>query len=152
MVSQRQVEYPPIPDDYELPRRVSPEEYYRLEEQLSGRYEYHNCLMYPRFYPPGSVWAMAGATEAHDQVTLNLLIEIGLHVRTIGNSRAHTSDLLLRAGPQSYYPDAYVTCNEPMQPARRQFDDAVLVCEVRSQSTADFDKYDGITLDPDPTR
>ena len=140
MVTRQQIEYSAISDDYEPPRRVSLEEYHRLEGQLAGKYEYHHGLMYPRFYPPGSLRAMAGGTEAHDQITLNLLIALGLHVRKLGNCRAHTSDLLLKAGSQEYYPDAYVTCNDPMQPARRGLLDAVLVCEVRSQSTTDFDR------------
>jgi Uma2 family endonuclease len=140
MVGQRHIDYPPVPDDYEPPRRVSEEEYHRLAERLPGKYEYHNGLMYPRFYPPGSHWAMAGGTEAHDQITLNLLLEIGLHVRRLGRCRAHTADLLLKAGAHDYYPDAYVTCNDPMQPNRYRVEDAVLVCELRSQSTADFDR------------
>jgi Uma2 family endonuclease len=140
MAAQPPVDYPPVPADYEPPRRVGLEEYHRLADQLAGRYEYHGGLMYPRFYPPGSNWAMAGGTEAHDQITLNLHIEIGLHVRTLGRCRLHTSDLLLEAGAHEYYPDAYVTCDDAMQPGRRRMQDATLVCEVRSQSTAEFDR------------
>jgi Uma2 family endonuclease len=147
MSSERSLDLPPVPDDYQPPRRVSAEEYHRLEEQLPGKYEYHNGLTYPKFYPPGSHWAMAGGTEAHDQITLRLLIALGSHLGDQGPCRVHTSDMKLRVSMQEehyqeYYPDAYVACTDPMQPNRRELDDAVLVCEVRSQSTADFDRGD----------
>lgn len=130
-----------IPEDYEPPRRVSFEEYLRLVDALPGKYEYHNGLMYPRFYPPGSTWAMAGGTEAHAQIMVRLLIALGLHLAD-GPCRVYPSDMALAAGAKQYYPDAFVVCNDPMQPNRRRIEDAVLVCEVRSQSTAEFDKGD----------
>ncbi|HVA91689.1 MAG TPA: Uma2 family endonuclease, partial [Chloroflexota bacterium] len=54
----------------------------------------------------------------------------------------YPSDMKLLADARDYYPDAFVVCNDPMQPRRTRLDDAVLVCEVRSESTADFDKGD----------
>jgi hypothetical protein len=42
-------------------------------------------------------------------------------------------------GGNEYYPDAFVVCGAPMLANRRALDDAVLVCEVRSDSTAAFD-------------
>ncbi|MGH2344097.1 MAG: Uma2 family endonuclease, partial [Chloroflexota bacterium] len=48
----------------------------------------------------------------------------------------------LRVETRDYYPDAFVVCNAPMRPRQTRIDDAVLVCEVRSESTADFDKGD----------
>lgn len=141
MTSERHLELPPIPDDYEPPRRVSHEEYERLEEQLSGKYEYHNGLMYPRFYPPGSHWAMAGCTEAHARISVRVLTALESHLGN-GPCRVYPSDMKLMAERKDYYPDAFVVCNDPMRPNRSRLEDAVLICEVRSQSTAEFDTGD----------
>lgn len=51
----------------------------------------------------------------------------------------YPSDIKLAVGENEYFPDALVVCGEPMLPNRRVLNDAVLVCEVRSQSTAAFD-------------
>ncbi|HWE60585.1 MAG TPA: Uma2 family endonuclease [Chloroflexota bacterium] len=142
MATERRRNAPAMPEEYEPPRRVSSEEYQRLDEQLPGKYEYHDGLMYPRYYPPGSHWSMAGGTEAHVQIILRLLVALALHVGNHGPCRVYPSDMKLKAGTNEYYPDAYVVCNEPMQPDRRKLEDAVLICEVRSKSTAKFDQGD----------
>ncbi len=139
MVSERKPD-DAIDDGYEPPRRVSHAEYERLELVLPGKYEYHDGLMYPRFYPPGSHSHMAGGTEAHAQLILRLLTSFAIHLGTKGPCRVYPSDMMLRADAHDYFPDAFVVCNDPMQPRRTRLDDAVLVCEVRSESTADFDK------------
>ena len=132
-----------MPDDYAPPQQVEREEYERLDAQLPGKYEYHNGLMYPSFYPPGSHWAMAGGTEAHDQIILRALVALALHLGNHGPCRVHTSNMKLKVETRKeYYPDAYVVSNDPMQPNRRKLEDAALICEVRSQSTADFDQGD----------
>lgn len=142
MVSRRHLASPSVPEDYEPPRRVPYAEYQRLDERGPGTYEYHNGLMYPRFYPPGSHWAMAGGTEAHTQIIVHLLVALATHLGNVGPCRVYSSDMKLKAGEREYYPDTYVVCNDPMQPNRRRLEDAALVCEVRSESTADFDQGD----------
>ena len=139
MVSQRQIDYPPIPDDYEPPRSVSNEEYERLAEMLAGKYEYHDGLMYPRFYPPGSHWAMAGGTIAHAQLIVSLLTALRGHLGNRGPCRVYPSDMQLATAANTYFPDACVACGET-RPNQRRLEDAALVCEVRSQSTAEFDR------------
>lgn len=140
MVSARKID-DAIPDDYEPPRRVSHAEYERLEASLPGKYEYHDGLMYPRFYPPGSHCLMAGGTEAHARISIRFLAALERHLGG-GPCRVYHSDMKLLADARDYYPDAFLVCNDPMQPRRTRLDDAVLVCEVRSESTADFDKGD----------
>jgi len=142
MASEADTAFPQVPTDYEPPRRVSEAEYLRIAEQFPKKYEYHDGLMYPRFYPPGSHWAMAGGTEAHDQIKISVQLEIGRHLRGSGRCRAHTSDMMLRAGDHDFFPDAYVTCNDPFQASRTRIEDATFICEVRSQSTAEFDRND----------
>ena len=141
MATQRHVTYPPVPDDYEAPRAVSADEYQRLTDQLPGRYEYHNGLMYPRFYPPDSHWAMAGGTAAHAELIVSLLTALRLHLGNRGPCRVYPSDMQLTTAANAYYPDAYVVCGEPT-PNQRRFEDATVICEVRSQSTAEFDRQD----------
>ena len=141
MVAVRRYGLPPQPDDYEPPRRVSYDEYLRLEEERAGKYEYHDGLMYPRFYPPGSYWAMAGGTAAHDGLIVNVLTALRTRLRGRGRCRVHSADMKLRAADSAYYPDAYVACGE-VRPTQPRLDDPVMICEVRSQSTAEFDKGD----------
>ena len=139
LASERAPILPAVPSDYMPPRRVSHTEYLRLEEALPGRYEYHNGMIYPRQYPPGSHWSMAGGTEAHARIIVRALVALEMHLAS-GPCRVYPSDMKLSAAGSDYYPDAFVVCDDPMQPNRRALKDAVLVCEVRSQSTADFDK------------
>jgi Uma2 family endonuclease len=141
MATERHPDLPPFPDDYEPPRQVAYEEYLRLEEELPGRYEYHAGLMYPRFYPPGSHWAMAGGTASHAQLSVSLLTALRNHLGNRGPCRVYPSDMKLRAATSDYFPDAYVACGET-RPSQRRLEDAILVCEVRSQSTAEFDRGD----------
>src|SRR5581483_5331692 len=116
MATERRHNPPTIPDDYAAPRRISYEEYQLLDEQLPVKYEYHDGLMYPRFYPPGSHWSMAGGTEAHVQIIVRLLVALAVQVGNHGPCRVYSSDMKLKAGSNEYYPDAYVVCNDSMQP------------------------------------
>jgi len=63
------------------PRRVSLEECRRINHASRTRYEYRHGWMYPRFYPPGSHWAMAGGTRAHSDLTVALQIRFTPHLR-----------------------------------------------------------------------
>jgi Uma2 family endonuclease len=141
MATERYPDLPPIPEDYEPPRPVTYDEYVRLAEGLPGKYEYHAGLMYPRFYPPGSHWAMAGGTVAHDDLIVNVITTLRVHLGTGGQCRVHTSDMKLKARNNDYFPDAYVACGEA-RPRQTWLEEAVLICEVRSQSTAEFDRGD----------
>jgi Uma2 family endonuclease len=139
MATERYLDLPLVPRDYELPRQVSHEEYRRLTETLLGKYEYHEGQMYPRFYPPGSHWAMAGGTTAHAQLIVSLLTALRVHLGNRGPCRVYPSDMLLATPTNDYFPDAYAACGVP-GPNQRRLEDATLICEVRSQSTAEFDR------------
>lgn len=139
MVTARTPDLPPVPEDYEPPRQVAREDYLRLTERLPGTYEYHDGLIYPRFYPPGSHWAMSGGTAAHAQIIVGLLTVLRVHLGNRGPCRVYPSDMRLATPTSDYFPDAYVACGET-GPNQRRLDDATLICEVRSQSTAEFDR------------
>ena len=134
---------PPLPEDYESPRPVAHEEYLRLTEMLPGTYEYYAGLMYPRFYPPGSTPggypAMAGGTAAHAQLIVALIAALRVHLGNHGPCRVYPSNMKLRTSENDYFPDAYAACGNT-GPNQRRLEDAILICEVRSQSTAEFDR------------
>ena len=128
--------------DYEPPRRVGVEEYLRLSAELPGKYEYHDGLMYPRFYPPGSHWAMAGGTRAHARLIARMVALLETHLRG-GPCNLYPSDMRLYVNARTYfYPDAFVVCEEDTEPGRIDERDAALVLEVRSASSSDFDRGD----------
>jgi len=139
MAFERYPALPPMPEDYEPPRPVAHEEYLRLTEMLPGTYEYYAGLMYPRFYPPGSHWAMAGGTAAHAQLIVALIAALRVHLGNRGPCGVYPSDMKLRTLENDYFPDAYVACGDT-SPNQRRLEDAILICEVRSQSTAEFDR------------
>jgi Uma2 family endonuclease len=62
----------------------------------------------------GEVFAMAGGTEDHDLVCLNVLAELRQHLRGKG-CRAYTSNMKvqirLKHAEVGYYPDAMVVCD-----------------------------------------
>lgn len=131
---------PTVPADWEPPRRVTVEEYRRINEASSTRYEYRDGWMYPRFYPPGSHWAMAGGTLAHSDLTVALQIQLATHLRG-GPCHMYNQDVQLYVDERHYYyPDAFVVCDGPRDPRLHEQHDAVLVCEVLSPSTADDDQ------------
>lgn len=85
-------------------RHVSFDEYLAREEYEEERHEY--------IY--GEVFAMAGATDNHELVAVNLLAEIHPHLRGKG-CRVYKGDMKLRfqAGEVDlgYYPDIMVVCD-----------------------------------------
>jgi Uma2 family endonuclease len=132
----------PPNDQFELPRRVSAGEYLRLAVSLPGNFEYAGGLMYPRFYPPGSHWAMAGGTRAHSRLIARIITALENHLRG-GPCNVYTSDMRLTVNVKDYfYPDAFVACDDDPSPNHTDMQDARLVIEVRSESTAEYDRGD----------
>jgi Uma2 family endonuclease len=122
------------------PRTVTPsqpqrcysiEDYFSLEEGSTVRHEFFN----------GEIFAMAGGTVAHNQITGNVLGELraGLKGRPC---RALGSDMrLLTPGGLLTYPDVMVICG-PVELAQRRADvvtNPVLLVEVLSDATRTYD-------------
>lgn len=112
---------------------ITPEEYLAYERASPGRHEYVR----------GEIFAMAGASEAHNTITLNVAVALRNQLRG-GPCRAYASDMRVQVDARrSYvYPDVVVVCGE-----RRFEDDQVdtllnptLVVEVLSPSTEAFDR------------
>jgi Uma2 family endonuclease len=106
------------------------EEYLELEEHSTVRHEYIR----------GQVFAMTGATEAHNIICGNLFAVIHAHVRGTG-CRAFINDMKVKVEPASsfYYPDIMVTC-EPFEAESVAKCHPTLIIEVLSRSTKQIDR------------
>jgi Uma2 family endonuclease len=112
-----------------IPPYISPEDYLDIELQSPIRHEYRRGLVY----------AMAGGTDNHDRLALNLLSLINLH---FGDSdcRFHSGNVKVNYQDQFYYyPDAFVTCDPRDRNDRYIKRYPKLIAEVLSPSTQVFD-------------
>ena len=113
--------------------RLTPEEYLLGENDGQTRHEYVD----------GDIYAMAGASEAHGILKLNLAV--WLHSRVPQGCRLFDGDMKLRVDATEdlrfYYPDLFVSCgtHDLKQYVRS---DAVLVIEILSASTERVDRYE----------
>lgn len=91
-------------------------------------------------YLAGEVFAMAGASDAHVTISLNLAAALRAHLRG-GTCRAFIADMKLRidAAQAFFYPDVFVTCSSADAQSPLFKRDALLVAEVLSPSTAAYD-------------
>lgn len=93
-----------------------------------------------REYVDGQVFAMAGATDAHNVITLNVAVHLHSHLR--GSAcRAYVNDMKARiqAINTYYYPDVMVSCG-PRNPQAVFTETPVLIVEVISRSTETTDR------------
>jgi len=115
------------------PNYISPEEYLKLEELSPVKHEYIR----------GEVYAMAGASDAHVTLGVNLVTLLRNHVRGSG-CRVYMSDMKARIESQNiyYYPDVMVTCDERDKafPSFKRY--PCLIVEVLSNGTEGFDRGD----------
>jgi Uma2 family endonuclease len=115
------------------------DEYFALELSSDKRHEYWN----------GEIVCMAGGSDAHGQITMNVLEALALRLRG-GDCRPRTEGTAIRnplaaqAGQPPYvYPDASVVCGGRRIDNVRGVDTLVnpsLIVEVLSESTAERDR------------
>lgn len=120
------------PERSEEPLLMTFDEYMAFEERSSSRHEYVN----------GSVYAMAGASLAHNAIAVALVVALEGHLQS-GSCKVFALDAKLEIRSNSdrivYYPDLMVAC-------RREdwTDNAVrnpkLVVEILSPSTHHIDR------------
>jgi len=112
---------------------LTPEEYLELEEKSLEKHEYIN----------GEVYAMAGASDTHITIALNIASELRNHLRGKG-CKVFISDMKVRVKQHNcyYYPDVLVTCESKDQetPNYKQYPQVII--EVLSPSTEAFDRGD----------
>lgn len=101
------------------------------DESQSVRHEYFQ----------GEVFAMAGGSDNHATVILNVAIAIKQHIKGIP-CRVFTHDVKLHVDQANsyFYPDVFVTCSERDAKERLVKTEAKLVIEVLSASTTAFDR------------
>ncbi len=88
----------------------------------------------------GDVYAMAGASENHNLLSLNMASELktrlkGTHCRTF------MADMKVRVGQDFFYPDVMVVCGEDND-SEYYKNAPVIIVEVLSKSTRRFDQTD----------
>jgi len=115
-----------------IPSGFSPQEYLALEHNNAIRHEYRQGLVY----------AMAGGSDNHSRLSINLLTEINLHLRD-GDCQFFSGDVKVNYVDEFfYYPDAFVTCDPRDLGDRYVKRYPKLIVEVLSPSTEEFDQGD----------
>jgi Uma2 family endonuclease len=110
-------------------KRLSFEEYLKLEERNETRHEFVDGFMF----------AMAGGTDNHNQIALNISTQARLKARA-SSCRAYASDMKVRTPDGTgYYPDVFVTCDEPNDGSQAKYNPCFII-EVLSPSTEAFDR------------
>lgn len=86
----------------------------------------------------GGCVAMAGATENHAKIAGNVFAHVWRHLRD-SPCTVYATDMKLKAGPDCYYPDVFVTCADTDNDVLVK-EQPVLIVEVLSDSTESLDK------------
>lgn len=111
---------------------VSVQRYIDAERCAEARHEYVG----------GTVRAMAGASNAHNQIATNILVSLGSQLRG-KPCRPFNSDTRIRlrmpGGLRFYYPDVSITCR-PNPPTDAFQDEPKVVVEVISPETRSIDE------------
>ena len=115
-------------------KKYSPEEYLTLEEKADYRSEYIN----------GYIFKLAGGTEAHQDITLNIAAQFKDKLRGKCKTYASEMKVWIEENGTYFYPDVTVVCGE------RKFhkgntgivENPILLVEILSKSTENYDKND----------
>lgn len=112
---------------------MSAADYLAWEPLQEMRYEFHY----------GEVLAMTGGTVPHNDVAINLLMQLLPSVRSQG-CRINMADVKLLVDPAGlyYYPDLMVSCDPRDQHAHQFIQFPKLIAEVLSPGTASKDRGD----------
>lgn len=121
--------------------RYTIEEYLTLERQSEERHEYID----------GQIYAMAGESNEHADISVNLVVELGSQLKGTP-CRVWTKDSKVLSGPAIRssksikglfsYPDIVVVCEEPqfLDDHRDVLLNPTVIIEVLSPSTESFDR------------
>ena len=112
---------------------ITPEEYLALEREAEYKSEYFN----------GEIFAMSGASPAHNQIVTNIVGELYAKFKK-RPCRVYANDIRVKVSSTGLYtyPDVVAICNQP------RFDDEqkdtllnpTVIIEVLSDSTANYDR------------
>ncbi len=104
-------------------------EYLQQEQQANIRHEYVD----------GYMFAMAGGTKAHNQISGNLYLMFRSHLRNTP-CRTYIADMKVATDNCFYYPDVVVSCRTKEEAADLYLTQPCLIVEVLSASTEHIDK------------
>lgn len=121
--------------------RLTIEEYIQQEIDSGMKYEYHD----------GKIYAMAGGTLNHGLLCGNSYSELRNNLRNKGsNCKPITSEVKIHIKRKNsfVYPDAMVICGdiEKSEDHNNAVINPILIVEVLSKSTADYDRGDKFYL------
>ncbi len=110
---------------------LSPEDYLEAEKSSPIKHEYHD----------GEVYAMAGASDVHVTIGINITSLLRGHLRGSG-CRLYGSDMKVQIDTVNryYYPDVMVSCDQQDQAFRYFKKYPVLIMEVLSEGTEAKDR------------
>lgn len=118
---------------------ISVEEYLEMEEQSRDKHEYYK----------GEVFAMAGASFIHNQITSNILMDIGQFLKD-KTCRIYGSDLKIQVEANSLftYPDLSIVCNGPQfwRDRKDTITNPSVIIEILSPDTMSYDRGDKFAL------
>ena len=112
-------------------RRYTPEEYFALEASSEERHEYFD----------GEIFAMAGGTKSHNLITQNFTMALRGSLRGKG-CQVFMENVRLAVQDDFHYtyPDVVVTCDPADRRDAYLIRQPILIVEVLSTSTADYDR------------
>lgn len=121
---------------HQLPK-MSVEEYIHHEKEAGQKYEFHD----------GLICALAGGSLNHGLLIGNIYAELRNGLKRKGsNCKAITSEvkLYIKNENKFVYPDSMIVCGEieKAEPHQEAVTNPVLIVEVLSKSTVEYDKGD----------
>ena len=114
---------------------LSVEEYLELEE----------CSVVKHEYVGGMTFALAGASDRHNRIALNIASRL-LAAGRGSPCRVYVSDMRLQVDEVFYYPDVMVTCEPPASDNPSSRDNPCLLVEVLSPSTEATDRREKLMV------
>lgn len=116
------------------PKYISEEDYLTMEEVSPVKHEYFN----------GEIFQMAGASENHNSIAMNVSSELHQQLKK-RQCKVFQNDMRLYIEKEGIYvyPDIMVVCGQTELKRYKSLENLlnpILIIEVLSDSTADFDK------------
>jgi len=114
--------------------------YLSVEKYLKG--ENDGNLRHEYIY--GEVYAMAGSSDRHNQISGNIFVKLFQKFSGSKDCRVFMTDMKLQADEETfYYPDVFVACDNPDRYFRRE---PILIIEVLSPSTESTDRREKLKV------
>jgi len=111
-----------------FPKLWTVEDFLAWESQQEERYEFVD----------GVLRAMTGGTIDHGAISFNIAAALRSKIAD-KSCRPYVADIRVKAGENAMYPDVVVICG-PAPPKATEVENPVVVVEVLSKSTSDYDR------------